>query len=233
MKISRVLYEKALPLWQEAAKKPFVLEMARGTLSEEKFKRYMLQDYLYLQDYAEILKRALKQAEEQKEGCAKDSGEDSCSTGPSLPDFLRGLIQVVEIETENVHLPAMRQMGITEEEISRAARLPAFAEYVTYMQRCLDKGIRSCLTALLQCSWNYAYLSAEVCAHLPEEVACSPYKSWFDAYTGRDYVEANQRWIDFLDAETEGIGEEEAEKLSQLFANCAIYENRLWDALYA
>lgn len=216
MKISRILYEKAVPLWKEAAEKPFVLEMARGTLPEEKFKRYMLQDYLYLQDYADILRRALSQAEE-----------------PALVEFISGLIKVVEIETESVHLPTMRQMGIPEEEIDRAVRLPAFADYVAYMRARLAEGILSCLTALLQCSWNYAYLSAEVCERLPEEVARSPYKSWFDAYTGQAYVGANQCWIDFLDAAAEGIGEEEAKRLSLLFESCAEYENRLWDALYA
>ena len=64
MKLSEILYERALPIWREAEEKPFVLEMAKGTLAEGKFKRYMLQDYLYLQDYSDILKSALLQAKE-------------------------------------------------------------------------------------------------------------------------------------------------------------------------
>ena len=216
MMLSEILYERALPIWREAEEKPFVLEMARGTLAEGKFKRYMLQDYLYLQDYSDILKSALLQAKE-----------------PALAEFLRGLIKVVEIETENVHLPSMRQMGIADEEIGRAERLPAFVKYVAYMQACLEEGILPCLTALLQCSWNYAFLSEEICARFSGEVAGSPYKSWFDAYTGREYVEANQQWIDFLDQEAEGISDETAKHLCGLFTACAEHENRLWDELYA
>ena len=33
---------------------PFVTQMADGTLPTEKFRYYMLQDYLYLKDYVKI-----------------------------------------------------------------------------------------------------------------------------------------------------------------------------------
>ena len=35
---------------------PFVQELGAGTLSKDKFKFYLLQDYLYLLEYAKVFK---------------------------------------------------------------------------------------------------------------------------------------------------------------------------------
>ena len=56
MKISDILLSNIKPLWDEAADKNFVIQMAEGTLDINSFKKYMIQDYLYLYDYIEILK---------------------------------------------------------------------------------------------------------------------------------------------------------------------------------
>ena len=50
MKFSEMLHAGADDLWREAADKPFVREMALGTLTENKFRNYMILDYLYLLD---------------------------------------------------------------------------------------------------------------------------------------------------------------------------------------
>jgi thiaminase len=69
-------------------------------------------------------------------------------------------------------------------------------------------------------------------AEHPEEIAASPYRFWFDAYTCKEYTDANQMWIDSLDRETEGISDETAMLLNNIFRRCAEYENKLWDALF-
>ena len=66
MKLSELFFAKTKELWDEAANKPFVIEMAKGTLDADLFKRYMLQDYLYLQDYIAILKDIWEIAENVK-----------------------------------------------------------------------------------------------------------------------------------------------------------------------
>ena len=93
-------------------------------------------------------------------------------------------------------------------------------------------GIAAGLTALLQCSWVYAYIGQSVTARYADEVAVSPYRSWFGAYTSDEYLKSNREWIEWLDGETKGIGEEETENLCKIFETCAGYENRFWDALY-
>ena len=43
-----------IPIWEECAATPFVQEVQTGKLPLEKFKRYMIQDSIYLKNYARI-----------------------------------------------------------------------------------------------------------------------------------------------------------------------------------
>lgn len=214
-KFSAILYERTWPLWAESAEKNFVRSMADGTLAPERFRVYMLQDYLYLHDYIDILKRIL--------GYAENSG---------LQDFLNSVIRETENELYRMHIPSMKRIGIDEEEIGNCAMMPEFRNYIDYMREQLDdKGLLAGLTALLQCSWNYAYVAQLLTERYPDEIAASPYRNWFTAYTCADYIMANQNWIDVLDAKTADISGEDAEDLARIFETCAKYENSLWDAL--
>ena len=65
-----------------------------------------------------------------------------------------------------------------------------------------------------------------------EDIEDSPYKFWFDAYTCKEYIDANQMWIDVLDRETKGINSDTAALLNDIFVTCAGYENKLWDELH-
>lgn len=214
-KLSAILYERARPLWEESAGKDFVRAMADGTLTTERFRVYMLQDYLYLHDYIDILKRIL--------GYAENSG---------LEDFLVSVIKETENELYRMHIPSMKRIGIDEEEIGNCTMMPEFRSYIDYMREQLkNKGLLAGLTALLQCSWNYACVAQLLTERYPDEIAASPFRSWFEAYTCAEYIEANQNWIDVLDMRTTGISGEEAEELARIFETCAKYENSLWDAL--
>ncbi len=216
MKLSEILYEKVRGLWEEAAEKPFVIQMANGTLDHGRFRYYMLQDYLYLLDYIDILDNTMKYTED-----------------PELKAFLSRIAEETRNETARVHVPNMKKTGITDEEIEKSKKADVIVEYVGYMKRQLEEeGLIAGLTALLQCSWVYAYIGQRLTEEYPKEIASSPYRSWFKSYTCEDYTETNRRWIEALDHETAQIDEDEVLKLCTIFETCARYENRFWDVLY-
>lgn len=216
MKISDMLYEAAQNLWGEAAEKAFVKEMAEGSLDEGLFRRYMIQDYLYLIDYIDTLRLIQSRTEDAE-----------------LRAFMDAVIAETENETYRVHVPHMKQLGVSDEEIGRAVRLPVIPEYLGYMQEQVRRhGVTAGLTALLQCSWLYAYIGEKVVRKYADKIEKSRYKFWFDAYSRREYLDANQMWIDVLDRETEGISPDTAAMLKGIFLRCAEFENRLWDELY-
>ena len=216
MKFSDILYAGAKDLWEEAAEKPFVIAMADGTLDPARFRFYMLQDYLYLLDYIKILKSIRTYTQD-----------------PSLQVFLDRIIGQTEQETYRVHVPNMKEAGVSEEEIRTAVRADVITAYVTYMRRQLtESGLMAGLTALLQCSWVYAYIGEKVSDRYGDQLRHSPYRSWFDAYTCPEYIEANQLWIDVLDREAAGISPDECDRLCRIFRQCAVFEGQFWDTLY-
>ena len=216
MKFSTVLFESVKDLWDQAANKPFVTEMARGVLKEQRYRYYMIQDYLYLLEYIDIL------------GSICERSDD-----PELKEFISFVIEQTKKETMQVHVPNMRDMGITDEEITACPMSREIADYTDYMRRQVrNEGVLAGLTAQLQCSWVYAYIGTRMMKQYPDEISRSPYRSWFEAYTCDDYICANQKWIDILDEKAKGVAGDEAAKLCTIFRTCAEYENSFWDMLY-
>lgn len=214
--LSERLFEETEYLWKESADKAFLIDMAKGTLKPEAFKKYMLQDYLYLKDYIRLLEMM------------RDSAEDK-----ELREFLDTSVKATVYETYNVHLPNLKSLDVTDSDIERCEKGKVIADYLGYMTDQLrDHGIISGLTALLQCSWNYAYIAKLMTERYTDVLVRSKYKEWFEAYTGREYVEANDRWIKALDERTKDISGSEADRLCHIFKTCAVYENKLWDYMY-
>ena len=214
-KLSEKLKSEAKALWTEAVEKEFLVSMAKGTLDTELFKNYMVQDYLYLKDYIGILKRIREMAEDEK-----------------LAVFLDGIIGDTEYETYKVHVPNLRSLGIGEEDAALHQKGQVIADYMDFMRSRLEEyGILAGLTALLQCSWNYAYIADVVSERYPDELVRSRYKSWFEAYTNQAYIESNRKWIDALDERTADISNEDINVLCMIFKTCAEYENKFWDYL--
>ena len=54
MTTTQRLYEAARPVWEACHSHPFVRGIGDGTLELEKFRHFLLQDYLYLFDYARV-----------------------------------------------------------------------------------------------------------------------------------------------------------------------------------
>ena len=216
MKLSEILFAKTKELWDEASSKPFVIDMAKGTLDKALFRRYMLQDYLYLQDYIAMLN-------EIKGICGDEK------TAGFLDEIIAGTTR----EAETVHRSNMEELGITDEELAKSVSFPVITEYVSYMRGCVETyGLLGGLTALLQCSWVYAYIAEKTVSSYADEITKSEYGSWFEAYSCQSYLNTNQMWIDLLDKECEGSDEALASEMCVIFERCARFENEFWDELY-
>ena len=211
-KLSEKLYERAKPLWDKESENYFVSAMAEGTLDEEKYRAYMLQDHCYLIDYIGILEFMREQAEDAE-----------------VANFLKKAADSTRFEKDTVHVPNMKVLGITDEEISSTEKAPESEEYLTYMMDKAKESLIYGITALLQCSWGYAYIARKVADRYGEKLESSPYTDWFSAYTSEEYSEANQRWIDILDRVAKDISHAEEEKLCEIFEKCAHYETRFWN----
>ena len=154
--------------------------------------------------------------------------------------FMDEIISVTEMECFLVHVPEMKRLGIGDEEIKKTKACRVVCDYTSYIHKQVkEEGFLAGLTALLQCSWSYAYIGQKMTKKYGGTIQTSPYKAWFEAYSVKEYVEANQLWIDSLDREWEAVRSENesqdvenTEKLCKIFKRCAEYELLLWKSLY-
>ncbi|WP_242994205.1 hypothetical protein [Dorea formicigenerans] len=102
-----------IPIWEECAATPFVQEVQTGKLPLEKFKRYMIQDSIYLKNYARIYGKAIFHAATLRE----------------IQLYYSMLNFVNDTESE-VRLDYLKQFCITDDDIELIAPLPENQNYI-------------------------------------------------------------------------------------------------------
>lgn len=105
-----------IPIWEECAATPFVQEVQTGKLPLEKFKRYMIQDSIYLKNYARIYGKAIFHAATLRE----------------IQLYYSMLNFVNDTESE-VRLDYLKQFCITDDDIELIAPLPENQNYIDFM----------------------------------------------------------------------------------------------------
>ena len=217
MKLTDRLYESVQDIWPCYLEHPFVLEMAQGTLPLNKFRYYMLQDYVYLRDYIKIFAACMSKADDFSE----------------IRFLCENMTAIIE-ETERVHIPYMKRLGITDEEIRAVVPHIHNSSYSHYMICEAQAGsILSGLVALLNCSWTYAYIGEHMLKRYPNAIQQPHFGQWFSGYACDEYRQTNQSLIDMVDRLGAGISPQEAEKLIHIFRMCSQYELQFWNMAYA
>ena len=67
MNVSQRLFEKVKDIWEECNHHPFIQELAKGTPPIEKFRFYMIQDHLYLMQYAKLFALGLVKSKKEED----------------------------------------------------------------------------------------------------------------------------------------------------------------------
>ena len=125
-----------IPIWEECAATPFVQEVQTGKLPLEKFKRYMIQDSIYLKNYARIYGKAIFHAATLRE----------------IQLYYSMLNFVNDTESE-VRLDYLKQFCITDDDIELIAPLPENQNYIDFMfeitSRSFTNFLRSSLNSII------------------------------------------------------------------------------------
>ena len=95
--VSERLRQAAAPIWEKCLHHPFVTAIGDGTLPVEKFQYFMLQDYLYLFDYARVFALGVVKARDPK----------------LMRTFAENVNAILGGEM-NIHRAYMERLGITE-----------------------------------------------------------------------------------------------------------------------
>ncbi|OAA84463.1 thiaminase II [Clostridium ljungdahlii] len=215
MKTSMKLYESVKDIWDSYYEHPFVKGIGDGNLEIDKFKFYMIQDYIYLLDYARVY--AL--------GVVKSS-EESIMQGFSkmVDNILNGEM--------NIHRHYMKKIGIKKEEIENAKVSIENISYTSYILSVSQMGdLMDLTTSLLACMWSY-YLIGKKLSKVDGALDNEFYGQWIKGYISSDYEKETKWVIDLLDYLTQNISEKKFNRLKEIFINTSKYEYMFWDMAY-
>ncbi|TXC91605.1 thiaminase II [Metabacillus litoralis] len=215
MKFSERLYENVLPIWQKNHAHPFVQGMGDGSLDKNKFRFYMIQDYLYLIEYAKVFALGAVKATDLK----------------TMGKFATLLDSTLNEEME-LHRQYAKKFSVTLEELEAAKPSPTTLAYTHYMLHVSQNGtLAELVAALLPCMWSYW----EIGKDLNSREGASEhefYGEWISMYASEEFGQLATWCIDLMDELTGGKPEVELEKLEEIFLNTTRFEYMFWDMAF-
>lgn len=170
--------------WRAYTEHPFTEGLGDGSLAEEAFRHYLVQDYLFLIEFARAYALAVYKS-------------------PQLADMREaagGLSAILDVEM-NLHIKLCAGWGLSADDLERA---PPASEMLAYTRYVLDAGMRGDLlalkVALAPCVIGYAEIATRLAARPNALAQTNPYRVWIDEYAGVAYQEVAANARAHLDA---------------------------------
>src|SRR4030088_1391874 len=157
--------------WRAYTEHPFTNGLADGSLAEAAFRHYLVQDYLFLIEFARAYALSVYKS-------------------PKLADMREaaaGLSAILDIEM-NLHVKLCAGWGLSPSDLEQT---PPAVEMLAYTRYVLDAGMRGDLlalkVALAPCVIGYGEIAARLAAHPAAGAATNPYPVWVGEYAGAPY----------------------------------------------
>ncbi|KAM0694707.1 hypothetical protein Q7P36_005063 [Cladosporium allicinum] len=202
------------PVWHDYTHHEFCERMGDGTLPREAFKNYMVQDYLYLIQFARANALASYKS-------------------TSLDDIAAGATIVTHIRHEiNLHIEECTQFGLTQEDMEKYEESQACTAYSRYI---LDVGQSqdwlALQVALLPCLLGYGMIGSR----LKDLQTTSPpkepnaYLTWIDNYVADDYTQAVRTGRALIEKHAVHQSPKRINELVKIFIHATRMETGFWD----
>jgi thiaminase/transcriptional activator TenA len=215
MAFSDDLYGAARPIWDAQLAHPFVRGIADGTLEEDRFKRWVRQDYRYLVEFARVFAWAAAKADRLE----------------AMAWYASALDLTLNTEMA-LHRRYAERFGIGVEELQREPMWPTTRAYTDFLVRtAADGDLADLLAALLPCAWGYVYLGRRLAER--RRPADQRYADWIDQYASAEFAQAAAWLRGELDRAAESASDDKRRRLTDLFILSSRYEWQFWQMCWA
>jgi thiaminase (transcriptional activator TenA) len=213
--VSARLRDENARLWEACFAHPFVQAIGRGDLDEDGFRRFLVQDYLFLIDYGRVL------------GYASAKAPDT----ESQRWFAKLLTSTLDTEME-LHRRTCAEWDIPSADLEGAEALPTTVAYTSFLVRTAAAGdAAEIAAALLPCAWGYADIGGRLKdAGLPDEPR---YAAWIESYADPEYTSLVEWLREFMDGLGHDARPDRYASWRTIFTTTLRYELAFWEMAWA
>lgn len=206
--------------WEETAQLreaihalPFNRELTSGTLSQDRFQFYVVQDALYLEQFSRALTLAAAKAPDTE----------------AMEQFAGSAVGAIAVERA-LHSNYFKTFGISADQAAATEPSPTCCGYTNFLLATAHQaGYAALIAALLPCFWIYWDVGNAIAR---QTQADNPYKAWIDTYSDPEFGKAVEAVKAIADrtASTVSPGDETA--MLSAFKRSTQYEWMFWDSAY-
>jgi thiaminase/transcriptional activator TenA len=192
---------------------PFLRGLADGSLPPDSFAFYVVQDALYLRDYARALAEVASHADD--------------AAGAEM--FARHAAGAISVE-RRLHESLLADLGIDPAAVDSADPAPTTLAYTSYLLATARGGsYAEGVAVVLPCYWIYR----EVGRELQRRGSPDPrYQRWIDTYGGAEFDADVREVLAVADRLGPGLGAAERARAHRHFRATSRYEWMFWDMGY-
>lgn len=203
-------WQAIAPIYKRIIEMPFLAELSNGTLAQERFQFYIMQDSGYLEHFGKAL--ALL-------GARAAATEDALA-------FMRFAENALVVESL-LHESYLKDFGISD----KGALEPACHHYVHFLKStaALD-AVEIGMAAVLPCFWIYKAVGDHI-SQSPQAPA-NPYQKWIDTYGGEEFGIAVRQAIAICDRAASATTEQTRAAMTKAFITASRLEYDFWDGAY-
>ncbi|MGO9078494.1 MAG: thiaminase II [Streptosporangiaceae bacterium] len=192
---------------------PFLAGLTDGSLPRDAFAFYVVQDALYLRDYAQSLAAVASRAPD----------------GPAIEMFSRHAADIIAVE-RSLHDSLLADLDIDPAELDKAEPAPTTLAYCSYLLAAVRGGCYAeGVGAVLPCYWIYWEVGKEL---LRRGSPDPRFQKWIDTYGGDEFGDVVRSVLKVADELGPGLSPAERGLVHRHFRATSRYEWMFWDMGY-
>ncbi|HWG62219.1 MAG TPA: thiaminase II [Streptosporangiaceae bacterium] len=188
---------------------PFLTGLTDGSLPHDVFAFYVVQDALYLQQYARALAAVASHA------------PDTAATEM----FARHAADVIAVE-QTLHGSLLADLGIDPATVAEAEPAPTTVAYTSYLLAAVSTSYAEGVGAVLPCYWIYGEVGSEL---LRRGSPDPRYQRWIATYGGEEFGDAVRQVLAVTDKLAPDLAPAERKRVHRHFRTTSRYEWMFWD----
>ncbi|HEY7167467.1 MAG TPA: thiaminase II [Candidatus Binatia bacterium] len=213
-RFSAELRRRGERIWQAINRHSFLRELHSGTLAMDRFVYFILQDYVYLLDFAQVL----------------------CHAGSKSPDlktlelFARHALGAVEVE-RSFHESFGKSLGLSRAQLDQVQKAPTTQAYIAHLQSVARTGsLGEIVAAVLPCYWIYGDIGRRLYRGRPTKPKI--YREWIEVYASEEFWKPVREQIELMDKLGAQANSSDRKVMTGHFMLSSRYEFLFWDQAY-